>query len=193
MTTDSSQPRLIVFTAPSGAGKTTIVKHLLNTFNELAFSVSATTRSKREHEIEGKDYYFLSQSEFLSRIESGKFAEWEEVYSGQYYGTLKSEISRLHQEGKSIVFDIDVQGAQSLKTVYGHNCLTVFVKPPSLEALLIRLKGRKTETADSLQRRIDKASLELTYESQFDTIILNDDLPRALAEAEQKVKQFLGF
>ena len=192
MTVPTSQPRLIVFTAPSGSGKTTIVRHLLKTFDELAFSVSATTRSKRDHETDGKDYYFLSESEFLNKIELGEFAEWEEVYAGQFYGTLKAEINRLHQSGKCIVFDIDVQGAQSLKNVYGSSCLTVFVKPPSLEALLVRLKGRQTETEASLQRRIDKASLELTYESHFDTVILNDDLPKALSEAEQKVTTFLA-
>jgi len=184
--------KLLVFTAPSGAGKTTIVRHLLNTYPQLAFSVSATTRAKRDYETDGKDYYFLSKEAFLEKIESKAFAEWEEVYAGQYYGTLKSEILRINAEGKCIIFDIDVQGALRLKKNYKENCLTVFVQPPSLEALIIRLKKRNTETVNTLKKRIDKASRELEFAPKFDVILVNSDLEVALKNAEEIVKTFLN-
>lgn len=187
-----TKTKLLVFTAPSGAGKTTIVRHLLNTFPQLAFSVSATTRMRRDYEVDAKDYYFLSESDFQNKITTKEFAEWEEVYAGQFYGTLKSEIVRINGEGKCIIFDIDVQGALRLKKHYKENCLTVFVHPPSLESLIIRLKKRNTETLATLKKRIDKASRELEFAPKFDAILMNDDLETALKNAEEIVKTFLN-
>lgn len=184
--------KLLVFTAPSGAGKTTIVRHLLSTFPQLSFSVSAATREQRHYEVNGVDYYFMSEEEFKEKIEAEEFAEWEEVYQGQYYGTLRSEIDRLHREDKCVIFDIDVNGALRLKRKYKEQCLTVFVNPPSLEILIERLRKRNTETPESLQRRIDKASLELTYADKFDIILQNDDLKFTLKEAEAIVNKFLN-
>ena len=184
--------KLIVFTAPSGAGKTTIVRHLLKHFDELAFSVSATSRSRRPHEEEGRDYYFLSPEAFRQRVEAGDFIEWEEVYEHQYYGTLKSEVERLWQARKHILFDIDVYGALNIKRIYGERALTVFVKPPSLDVLYERLQKRKTETPASLKKRLKKAQLELGFEKQFDRVVVNDVLAKALAEAAAIVQQFIG-
>ncbi len=185
------RPCLLVFTAPSGAGKTTIVRHLLQHFAQLAFSVSATTRQRRDGEEEGRDYYFLSALQFQQKIAEGAFAEWEEVYDGQFYGTLHSEIERLHGLGKCIVFDIDVQGALRLKRKFGEQCLTVFVQPPSLEILIHRLRSRNTESPASLERRIGKATEELSYAGRFDHILHNDVLIDALKEAENLVHGFL--
>lgn len=184
--------KLLIFTAPSGAGKTTIVRHLLSKFPNLAFSVSATNRSRREHEIDGKDYYFLSTDEFLRRHAAGEFLEFEEVYDHQYYGTLRSELERLWSLGKIVVFDVDVKGATNIKKAYPKESLAVFVKPPSKEALLERLQLRRTETEESLRKRIARATEELEYEKTFDTIVINDILANALQDAEQKVGQFLA-
>lgn len=183
--------KLLIFTAPSGAGKTTIVRHLLSKFPNLAFSVSATNRSRREHEMDGKDYYFLSTDEFLHRHAAGEFLEFEEVYEHQYYGTLRSELERLWALGKVVVFDVDVKGATNIKKAYPNESLAVFVKPPSKAALLERLQLRRTETEESLRKRIARATEELEYEKTFDTIIINDILANALEDAEQKVGQFL--
>lgn len=183
---------MIVLTAPSGAGKTTIVRHLLHTFDNLAFSVSATTRQQREGETDGKDYYFLSEAEFRTKIEAGAFVEWEEVYKGQFYGTLKTEIERLWQAGKHIIFDIDVQGALSIKRHYPDETLTIFIKPPSEEVLFERLRQRNTETPENLRKRMDKASLELRFQNKCDQILVNDVLAEALAEAERIVKAFIN-
>lgn len=185
--------KLIIITAPSGAGKTTIVHHLLNTFEQLAFSISATTREKREHEQEGVDYYFLSHEDFKEKIKNGAFAEWEEVYENQFYGTLKSEIDRIWALGKHIVFDIEVKGAENIKKMYGDDALAIFVKPPSLDALITRLKNRKTESAKSLKKRIIRAKKELKYENKFDKILVNDLLEVALKEAELMVEVFIGI
>jgi guanylate kinase len=182
--------KLIVVAAPSGAGKTTIVKHLLAKFGFLAFSVSAATREKRAHEVEGKDYYFMSVEMFKSKIANHEFVEWEEVYKDQFYGTLKSEVERIWSLGKHVVFDIDVNGALSIKKHLPEETLLIFIKPPSPEILFERLRGRKTETEESLKRRIDKAALELTYEDKFDVVIVNDDLDKAFKEAENIVKAF---
>ena len=152
--------KLIVFTAPSGAGKTTIVRHLINSIPNLAFSVSATTRYQRPNEVHGKDYYFLSPEDFRQKIKNDEFVEWEEVYQDQYYGTLKSEVHRLWDLDQHIIFDIDVQGALNVKKAYPEKTLTVFVKAPSLEALMNRLQNRNTETAAQLQKRMDKAKYE---------------------------------
>lgn len=182
--------KLIIFTAPSGAGKTTIVKHLLETMDNLVFSVSATSRPKREHEENGKDYYFLNPAEFRKKLKSGEFLEWQEVYSGQYYGTLHSEIERLWATGKDIIFDIDVKGAINIKQAYPNESLAIFVQPPSSEILFERLQNRGTETPESYRKRVKRATLELTYQDRFDVTLLNDNLETALAEAEQMVRNF---
>lgn len=183
--------KLIVFTAPSGAGKTTIVRHLLNKYDELAFSVSVTTRVARPHEIHGKDYYFLSLEEWHKKIEAGEFLEWEEVYENQFYGTLKSEIDRLWSLGKHVLFDIDVKGAMSIKKEYGDAAITVFVKPPSHEILFNRLRNRKTETEASLKKRIARATEELSYENKCDLVLLNDNLEQCLKDSENLIENFL--
>lgn len=183
--------KMVVFTAPSGAGKTTLVRHLLDHFGYLDFSVSATTRNKREHEKEGVDYFFLTEDEFRARIAEDAFVEWEEVYTGQFYGTLKSEVERIWNEDKAIVFDIDVNGACRLKEKYGEQCLTIFVKPPSIDTLVDRLKKRNTETEASLQKRIEKVKREISYENRFDAVIVNDLLEVAKKEAELLVENFI--
>ncbi len=189
-TKDAVTTKLMVFTAPSGAGKTTIVRHLLKTYDELDFSISATTRAKREKETADSDYYFISVEEFQEKIKKEEFVEWEEVYENQFYGTLKSEVARLRKLGKHVIFDIDVQGAISIKKVYEDEVQVVFIKPPSPEVLFERLRKRKTETKKSLEKRIAKATRELTYEKQFDKVLLNDDLEVALKDAAQIVEKF---
>ena len=183
--------RLIIFTAPSGAGKTTIVKHLLSHFSELAFSVSAATRKRRAHEKDGQDYYFISSPLFKSLIEKDAFVEWEEVYEDQFYGTLRAELYRLWALGKVIIFDIDVIGALNLKRAYPESSVAVFVEPPSTQALKDRLKSRNTEDEKSLNKRISKAEKELKFKNQFDHILLNDDLEIALKDAETLISAFL--
>ncbi len=185
--------KLLIITAPSGAGKTTIVHHLLDTFPQLAFSVSATSRAVRANEREGRDYYFLPAGRFQELIAEGAFLEWQEVYAGQYYGTLLSEVDRLWAEGKHIVFDIDVKGALNLKENFPERTLSIFIKPPSREVLTERLRNRKTESPEQLQKRIEKAELELGFENQFDVVLVNDVLERALREAERIVSGFLGI
>ena len=184
--------KLFIFAAPSGAGKTTIVRHLLGKFDHLAFSISATTRQRRNYEIEGKDYYFISPEQFQELIAEGAFVEWEQVYANQYYGTLKSEVERLWKAQKSIIFDIDVKGALSIKRVYPENALAVFIRPPSEAVLIDRLKKRQTETPQSLEKRINKIKEELSYQDKFDVVLVNDDLDQALKEAEEIVERFLG-
>ncbi len=182
---------MIVFTAPSGAGKTTIVRHLLQRMDNIGFSVSATNRPKRPGEVDGEDYYFFSTDEFVELIEQGRLAEWQEVYDKQYYGTLRREIERIWKEGKHIVFDVDVKGAMRLKELYKDRCLVVFVKPPSIEVLLDRLVKRKTESQEQLRKRIRRAKIEMTYESQCDAVILNDDLETAVRRSKELVEDFL--
>ncbi|NRB50342.1 MAG: guanylate kinase [Saprospiraceae bacterium] len=184
--------KLLIFTAPSGAGKTTIVRHLLSRFDELAFSVSATTRTQRPHEQHGKDYYFVSPERFKELLAEKAFVESEEVYEGLYYGTLRSELERLWSLGKCIIFDIDVQGARNLKKQFQTEALTVFIRPPSAAVLQERLKNRETETPESLKRRIDKAQEELALESEFDVVLVNDKLEIALQEAENIVETFIN-
>ncbi len=183
--------KLIIVAAPSGAGKTTIVHHLLEQFDELDFSVSATTRQKRTDEQEGRDYYFFSPQQFKSLIRAGEFVEWEEVYENQFYGTLKQEIERLWQKGKNIIFDIDVKGALNIKNTYPERSLTIFVKPPSIEALRERLQQRETENPESLQKRLRRVEEEMQYEKYFDRVLVNNDLSKALREAEEMVREFL--
>lgn len=185
------QLKMIIFTAPSGAGKTTIVRHLLSTFNFLDFSVSATTRSKRSSEVEAKDYYFMSTEEFKFLIKNDKLAEYEEVYENQFYGTLMSEIDRIWANHKTIIFDIDVKGAMALKKRFADQCRTIFIAPPSLEVLIERLKNRKTESERSLAIRLERVREEMKYEDSFDTSLVNDDLNTALAEAELDVLTYL--
>jgi guanylate kinase len=184
--------KLVIFSAPSGAGKTTIVHHLLKQIPQLAFSVSATTRQKRGEEVHGKDYYFISKEDFLHRIAQKEFVEFEEVYKDNFYGTLRSEIERLWSEGKQVIFDIDVEGGLHLKKKFGDRALAVFVQPPSLEVLIERLHGRATDSQEKLKERIEKAEKELAYADKFDIILKNDDLKTACAEAEQLVSKFLG-
>lgn len=183
--------KAIIFTAPSGSGKTTLVRHLLEKMPSLIFSISATTRLARSNELNGRDYYFLSQEEFKNKADSGEFIEWEEVYKGTYYGTLKSEIERIWADGKDVIFDVEVHGALSLKKYFGDRALSIFVKVPHLNTLRSRLKKRETETEDSLNRRIEKATYEVSFEPQFDLTVLNDDLERAKAESFKMVKNFL--
>lgn len=185
--------KLIVITAPSGAGKTTVVRHLLSKYDALGFSISATTREKRETEKEGMDYYYLSIEEFKTKISEGKFIEWEEVYQDQYYGTLYSEVERLWADGKHIVFDIDVNGAENIKDKFGERCLSIFIKAPSFAILVKRLKARRTESAESLRKRVNRIKTELTYETKFDRILVNDVKEVALKEAEIIVESFTGI
>ena len=185
--------KLIVFSAPSGSGKTTIVRHLLN--NEklnLEFSISATSREKRGEEIHSKDYYFLSAKEFKSKIKNDEFLEWEEVYRDNFYGTLKTEVERIWALGKHVIFDIDVSGGLRIKRKFPEQTLAVFVKPPSIDELKIRLKKRKTESDDKINMRIAKASAELATAPLFDVIIENDNLEKALHEAETVVSAFIS-
>lgn len=183
--------KLLIFTAPSGAGKTTIVRHLLSHFDQLAFSISATTRQPRPGEVDGKDYYFISPERFKQLIAEGAFVEWEQVYAHQYYGTLKREVERLWQAQKHIIFDIDVKGAINIKKAYPNNSLAVFICPPSEEVLIERLKQRRTEDQRSLEKRIKKIKQELGYQDQFDVVLVNDELEKALREAEKIVLDFL--
>ena len=189
----SEYNKLIIITAPSGAGKTSITNYLLKTFSDkLAFSVSATTRKKREHERNGVHYYFISEEEFKEKIRQKEFAEWEMVYEGKYYGTLKSEMKRIWNEGKATVLDIDVKGAVHVQGQYPEQSLSIFIDPPSVDELKKRLSGRGTETAESIATRINKASFELSFKDHFDKIIINDNLERACKEAEEIVDHFLS-
>lgn len=189
-----SKGRLLIITAPSGAGKTTVVHHLLREFDQqLAFSVSATTRPPRPGEIDGVDYYFITPEEFDAAIAQDQFAEWEEVYAGRKYGTLKSEIERLWSMGQTIVFDLEVVGATKLKKMYPEESLAVFVQPPSSDILFERLRNRATEDAESLNARIERASLELSYANSFDLILVNDELENTLQDARQIVLDFLSL
>lgn len=184
--------KLIIFSAPSGAGKTTIVRHLLEHHSDkMEFSISATTRDPRGAEENGKDYYFIDKEEFLHRIADHKFIEFEEVYSGTFYGTLKTEIERIWASGKSVIFDIDVIGGLRLKSKFANDALSIFVQPPSLEVLKERLTGRGTDSEEKLQERFKKAAEELTYADQFDVVLKNYDLQTACDEAEELILNFL--
>ncbi len=188
---DAEAQKLIIITAPSGSGKTTIVNHLLAECAYLAFSVSACTRKARANEVDGVNYYFLTLEDFTRKIANHEFAEFEMVYEGKYYGTLKSELQKIWQEKKVPLVDIDVQGALRLKRHYGDNALCIFIQAPSMEALEQRLINRGTETAASLKERIDKAGAELAYAGSFDAIVINDDLATACAETQNLIDQFL--
>ena len=183
--------KCVIISAPSGAGKTTIVRSLLAKGLRLAFSVSATSRAKRGYEVDGQDYFFITADDFKKRIEADEFVEWEEVYPGQYYGTLRSEIDRIWAHGNSAIFDVDVVGGLHLKEVYGDRALAVFVSPPSIDVLEQRLLVRNTETPESLRKRVDKAAHEMTFAPRFDAIVVNDTLEHACAEAYDLVERFL--
>lgn len=186
-----SKGRLIIFSAPSGAGKTTLVHHLLSKKFGLQFSVSAATREQREGETEGKDYYFLSVQEFKEKIARKEFVEWEEVYTDNFYGTLRSEVERIWAKGHHVIFDVDVEGGLNLKHAYGDKALAIFVMPPSLDRLKERLATRDTETPESIARRIGKAPQEIEKSVDFDKIILNDNLSEAKKKSEELVRDFL--
>lgn len=183
--------KAIIFCAPSGSGKTTIVKHLLQKFDNLGFSISACTRDRRGRaEVHGKDYYFLSIEEFQAHIEKDNFVEWEEVYPGGYYGTLKSEVERLWAEGKIVIFDVDVKGGVKLKEYFGEKALAIYVKVPTIEELERRLRGRGTETEESLSKRLYKMKFEMTFQNRFDVVLVNDELETSLEKAEALFTQF---
>jgi guanylate kinase len=183
--------KAIIFSAPSGSGKTTIVKHLLKTNPDLGFSISASTRDKRGRtEQHGKDYYFLTPEEFKKKIDDNEFIEWEEVYEGNFYGTLKSEIDRIWKQGKNVIFDVDVKGGLNLKKYFGDKALAVFVKVPTLEILKERLNDRGTESAESISRRLFKANFEMSFQDQFDKVLINENLHKSLAEAQLLYEEF---
>ncbi len=183
--------KLIIFSAPSGSGKTTIVKELLAQNPNLGFSISACTRDKRgRSEQNGQDYYFMTPEEFRQKIDEDAFVEWEEVYPGAYYGTLKSEIDRIWASGKHVIFDVDVKGGLALKNYYKDRALAIFVKVPSLEILEERLRARGTETEESLSKRIFKMKFEWAFQDKFDVVLVNDELERAVAEAQQLFTDF---
>lgn len=184
--------KLIIFSAPSGAGKTTIVRHLLEQDLNLEFSISATSRGMRHTETDGKDYYFLSPEEFRQKISNDEFLEWEEVYQGTFYGTLKSEVERIRSNGKNVVFDVDVVGGCNIKKFYGDDALAVFVQPPSVEELRNRLVARSTDAPEVIEKRVAKAEYELTFAPKFDVIIVNDQLEKAFKETENCVRAFIA-
>lgn len=183
--------KAIIFSAPSGSGKTTIVKHLLDNNPDLGFSISASTRDRRgRSEEHGKDYYFLTPEEFKEKIDSDDFIEWEEVYAGNFYGTLKSEIERIWKLGKNVIFDVDVKGGLNLKKYFGDRALAVFVKVPSIEMLKERLNDRGTETPESLSRRLFKANFEMSFQDKFDVVLINENLEKSLSEAQRLYNEF---
>jgi guanylate kinase len=189
---DDGRGKCVILSAPSGAGKTTIVKHLLGQDLGLAFSVSATTRPPRNGEVHGRDYYFISEAEFKGAVDLGDFVEWEEVYPGRFYGTYRSEVERIWAEGHHAIFDIDVIGGLDLKEIYQTRALALFVSPPSMELLEQRLRERGTEQEETIKVRVAKAMHELSYADRFDAIIVNDDLVTACTEAEAMVRKFLS-
>ena len=190
---DQLKQKMIVVSAPSGAGKTTIVKHLLKTFPQLGFSVSATSRLIRDGEINGREYYFMSSDEFRLMIAREKLLEWQEVYPGSYYGTPVSEVERISSNGQYPVFDVDVVGGLNIKKMFGDKALAIFIRPPSYETLESRLRLRASDNEESLQKRLSKVKWELSFEKDFDYVIVNDKLEDAYKQAETLVKDFLGI
>jgi len=186
------KPKLIIFSAPSGAGKTTIVKEVLKTDIPFAFSVSATSRAPREGEVHTKDYHFLTLKQFKESIENGDFLEWEEVYENQFYGTLKSDVENKRKQGYNVIFDVDVVGGLNIKKYYGDEALAIFVMPPSVEELKKRLKGRGTETEESFNKRIAKAEQEMAFAKDFDVVVVNDNLQKAVEETIGKIRSFIA-
>ncbi len=184
--------KLIIISAPSGSGKTTIVKHLLATFPSIAFSVSATSRKLRSGETDGKDYFFISEDEFKQKIDSSELLEWQEVYASSYYGTLRSEVERLLNEGKDVIFDVDVVGGLNIKKEFGNRALAVFVCPPSIESLEERLVFRNTDSIETIRKRIEKAAHELSYADKFDYVLVNENLDVAKETIVNVVNEFLN-
>jgi guanylate kinase len=189
---DNMKGRLVIISAPSGAGKTTIVKHLLNSGLDLDFSISATTRAIRENETDGKDYYFLTIEEFREKIQNGALLEWQEVYKDHYYGTPRSEIDRIWAGGKHVLFDVDVLGGINLKKIFGKSAVSIFIMPPSIDELENRLMTRGTDKPEKIRMRIEKASEEMKTAGEFDHIIVNDDLEKAQSEAFWLIKDFIN-
>ena len=183
--------KLIVISAPSGAGKTSIVKHLLKNMDALSFSVSACSRDKRENETDGKDYHFLGIEDFKKKIKEDAFLEWEEVYENQFYGTLKSEVQRVWNEGKVVIFDVDVAGGLNIKKQYTQECLSIFIMPPSVDVLRERLSGRGSETDEKIEVRLAKAEEEIAKNQKFDKVILNDDFEIACEETQKVISNFI--
>ena len=186
------QGKLIIFSAPSGSGKTTIVRQLLQIFPQFEFSISATSRLPRGTEQNGIDYFFLSQEEFRQKVAEDAFVEWEEVYNGTCYGTLKSEMQRIWQKGNVIIFDVDVMGGINLKNIFGENACSIFIMPPSIEELQKRLEGRGTDNAETIAKRVAKADFEISKATEFDSIVVNDRLEDAVAVARQIITDFLA-
>ncbi len=186
------QGRLIIFSAPSGSGKSTIINSLLQKEFNLKFSISATSRAPRGEEKDGREYYFLSSEEFKKKIENDELLEWEEVYPGTYYGTLKSEVERITAKGNNVIFDLDVVGGLNIKRLYGSKALAIFVQPPSLDELMRRLTNRRTDTPEKIRERLAKAEEELSYVGKFDTVIINDDLDKAINLTEEALANFLS-
>jgi guanylate kinase len=184
--------KLIIFSAPSGSGKTTVVRNMLEEFDQLAFSISATTRQIREGEVHGKDYYFLSPETFKKGIANGDFLEYEEVYPDMFYGTLKSEVERLWSEGKAVVFDVDVVGGLNIKKYYEKKALAIFLRPPSIQELERRLTSRGTESDEQIKMRVEKAEKELKSESKFDIVLINNTLAETLVETKYLIRYFLN-
>jgi guanylate kinase len=184
--------KIIIITAPSGAGKTSITHYLLDKYPNLSFSISAATRKPRGKEQDGVDYYFISEAEFRNKIDENAFVEWEIVYEGKYYGTLKTELERIWAQGKTPVLDIDVKGAIHVQQQFAGDCLSIFIEPPSIDELKKRLSGRGSETPESLATRINKASYEISFKDHFNLTIVNDELSKACEEAEKAILQFLG-
>ncbi len=184
--------KLIIFSAPSGSGKTTIVRQLLQIFPQFEFSISATSRAPRGQEQNGIDYFFLSQEEFRQKVAADAFVEWEEVYNGTCYGTLKSEMQRIWQKGNVIIFDVDVMGGINLKRIFGENACSIFIMPPSIEELQKRLEGRATDTAETIAKRVAKADFEISKSSEFDHVVINDRLEDAVTEAREIITNFLA-
>lgn len=183
--------KVIIFSAPSGSGKTTLVKHCLEVFSSLEFSISATTREPRGNEINGKDYYFLSTDEFRQKISEDSFVEYEEVYTDKFYGTLKSEVERIWNNQKVVIFDVDVIGGINLKKIFGKQAMSIFIAPPSIEELERRLILRNTDSIETIKTRVSKAQEELTYQNKFDQILVNDNLDKAKQEIEQIIQHFI--
>ncbi|MGV6860943.1 MAG: guanylate kinase [Putridiphycobacter sp.] len=184
--------KCVIFSAPSGAGKTTIVRYLLREIKELEFSISAASREPRGREINGLDYHFFSVDEFKTKIENDEFVEWEEVYKDNFYGTLKSEVEKAWHNGKVVVFDVDAQGGINLKKIFGENALSIFIKPPSLFVLEQRLINRRTETPEQIDMRLKKAQEELSFAHEFDYVLLNDNLEKACQEIKKIIQKFIG-
>ena len=183
--------KLIIVCAPSGAGKTTIVRHILENIPSIEFSVSATNRKQRPNEINGHDYYFIETDDFTTKIAQGEFLEWEEVYPGTFYGTLKEEIHRIWNRGNNVIFDVDVIGGLNIRKILGSNCVALFIRPPDLDALRTRLLNRKSETLESMKTRLEKATYEMQFESSFDASVINAELEQAVKESYEHVHFFL--